>query len=208
MINTTKNIPIIGIYKITSPTKKIYIGQSSNIYLRWNKYMREDCADQPRILRSLKKYGPQNHIFEIIEECSLEQLNEREIHWGIFYKVLEEKGLNCRLGNGSGACSEETKLKMSKSRLGQKRTQNTKNKMSKSHLGKQYKLGYKLTQEIKDKISSKSTRILCIETNKIFKNIKYVSEEMNISHTFIWRVCKGIRKNAKGYTFKFINKEV
>jgi len=206
MINIAKSIPIIGIYKITSPTGKIYIGQSSNVYLRWNKYMREDCVEQPRILRSFKKYGPKNHIFEIIEECSLEQLNEREIYWGMFYRVLGEKGLNCRLGNGNGACSEETKTKMSISRLGKKRTQETKTKMSKSHLGKQYKLGFKVTQETKDKISAKSTKILCIETGQIFKNIKCVSEEMNISHTFIWRVCMGIRKNAKGYTFKFIDK--
>ena len=29
---------ITGIYKITSPSNKIYIGQSKNIYSRWNAY--------------------------------------------------------------------------------------------------------------------------------------------------------------------------
>jgi hypothetical protein len=80
--------------------------------------------------------------------------------------------------------------------------------MRKAHLGKQYKLGFKLTQETKDKISSKSTPILCIETGKIFKNISCASKEMNINHTFIWRVCKNICKQAKGYTFIFSNHEL
>jgi len=29
---------IVGIYKITSPTKKVYIGQSTNINFRWITY--------------------------------------------------------------------------------------------------------------------------------------------------------------------------
>jgi hypothetical protein len=29
---------ICGIYKITSPSKKVYIGQSVDIYERWQKY--------------------------------------------------------------------------------------------------------------------------------------------------------------------------
>lgn len=40
MINTTKNIPITGIYKIISPTGKIYIGQSIDIEKRWKAYKR------------------------------------------------------------------------------------------------------------------------------------------------------------------------
>ena len=85
MINTTKKIPIIGIYKITSPTNKIYIGQSSNIKIRWFNYFNLGCKGQPQIYRSLKKYGVKNHKFEIIEECSLEQLNEKETYWKLFY---------------------------------------------------------------------------------------------------------------------------
>lgn len=111
---------MIGIYKITSPNGKIYIGQSTNIFKRRNKYSNNECYNQTKIYRSLLKYGFDSHIFEVIEECPSELLNEKEIYWGEYYDVLGEKGLNCRLGNSKGYCSEETKLKISKANKGHK----------------------------------------------------------------------------------------
>jgi hypothetical protein len=103
---------MIGIYKITSPTRKIYIGQSTNIENRKYYYSSIKCNKQHKLYNSLQKYGWEQHIFEIIEECSLDQLNEREIHWGLYYDVLGENGLNLRLGDANGFCSEETKKKI------------------------------------------------------------------------------------------------
>lgn len=102
----------IGIYKITSPSGKIYIGQSSNIENRKYYYEKLHCTKQIKLYNSIKKYGWDNHTFDIIEECSLKQLNEREIYWGQYYDVLGEKGLNLRLGDANGLCSEETKQKI------------------------------------------------------------------------------------------------
>jgi len=107
-----KQIYMVGIYKITSPTGKIYIGQSTNIENRKYYYTSIKCDKQPKLFNSLLKYGWKNHKFEIIEECSIEQLNELEIHWGMKYDVLGENGLNLRLGDANGLCSEETKLKI------------------------------------------------------------------------------------------------
>lgn len=58
---------IIGIYKITSPTNKIYIGQSINIKGRWGSYRNLDCKSQDKLYKSLKKHGPENHKFEIVQ---------------------------------------------------------------------------------------------------------------------------------------------
>ena len=112
----------IGIYKITSPNGKIYIGQSINIEKRWKYgyYNITVCKSQIKLYRSLLKYGYENHIFEIVELCDIKILNEREIHWGLFYKVLENNGLNLKLGNRNGKHSEETKQKISKARKGWK----------------------------------------------------------------------------------------
>lgn len=110
---------ICGIYKITSIVGKIYIGQSINIMYRWEKYYQKlRCKQQIKLYNSLKKYGSENHTFEIIEECQVELLDEKEIYWGNFYNVLSDDGLNLRLGSGRGACSQETKDKMSNSRKG------------------------------------------------------------------------------------------
>ena len=103
---------MIGIYKITSPTGKIYIGQSTNIENRKYYYSSVKCDKQHKLYNSLQKHGWEQHIFEIIEECSLDQLNEREIYWGLYYDVLGENGLNLRLGDANGLCSEETKKKI------------------------------------------------------------------------------------------------
>ena len=104
----------IGIYKIVSPSSKIYIGQSSNIENRKYYYKKLHCIKQIKLYNSIKKHGWENHQFEIIEECSLEQLNGREIYWGLYYDVLGENGLNLRLGDANGLCSEETKKKIGK----------------------------------------------------------------------------------------------
>ena len=103
---------MIGIYKITNPNNKIYIGQSTNIENRKYYYISVKCNKQLKLYNSLKKYGWDKHVFEIVEECSLEQLNEREIYWGEYYNVLGEDGLNLRLGDARGKCSEEMKLKI------------------------------------------------------------------------------------------------
>ena len=112
-----------GIYKITSPNNRVYIGQSINIENRWKYYYSLNCKKQIRLHRSFLKYGIENHIFEVIEECDVNELNERERYWQEFYNVLNE-GLNCTLIETSEKLkihSDETKLKISLSKIGKKR---------------------------------------------------------------------------------------
>lgn len=91
MINTTKYPKIIGIYKITSPTNRIYIGQSINILKRWNEYKNGYTKKQPKLHRSIQKYGVESHQFEIIEELNKELLDNRETFWKIHYLELNNK---------------------------------------------------------------------------------------------------------------------
>jgi group I intron endonuclease len=93
-------------------------------------YKRRACKKQIKLYNSFIKYGVENHIFEIIEECSLEQLNEREIYWGKIFNVLKEKGLNLKIGDAKGVCSEETKIKMRNAATGRKWSDETKIKFN------------------------------------------------------------------------------
>ena len=106
---------MVGIYKITNPKGKIYIGQSVDLVRRQNTYSKlQDCKGQPRLHNSLVKYGFCEHIFEVVEKCSIEELNTRERHWQDFYDVLSENGLNCRLTgteDRSGYVSNESTKK-------------------------------------------------------------------------------------------------
>lgn len=86
---------MIGIYKITSPSGKVYIGQSVNIEKRFKayKYLNK-VKNQKRLFNSLNKYGYGNHNFEILIECTTDDLNKLERHYQDLYNVLGEKGLN------------------------------------------------------------------------------------------------------------------
>lgn len=87
---------MMGIYKIENLINgKIYIGQSINIKERWQTHKQlivkqHLTKDDLRTLtyplyQALKKYGLENFDFSVIEECSLDQLDEREKYWIQFY---------------------------------------------------------------------------------------------------------------------------
>ena len=112
---------MVGIYRIISPTNRIYIGQSVNIEDRIYKYRYLYCLiGQIRLYKSFVKYGYENHIFEVVEECEELELNDKERYYQDLYNVLDNKKvLNCRLTKAddkSGRLSEETKLKQSLTR--------------------------------------------------------------------------------------------
>ena len=89
---------ICGIYKITSPTGKIYIGQSKKFEERFSDYRRGRCPQQRKLFNSFYKYGFINHTIEIIEICEIEDLDCQERYWQDFYDVKDrEVGLNCVL---------------------------------------------------------------------------------------------------------------
>ncbi len=139
MINIQDIPKTSGIYKITSPSGKIYIGQSVNINKRFKEYNKiYNCKSQIKLYNSLIKYGFDAHTFDIIEECSIEQLNERERYWQDYYDVLNN-GLNCKL----------TQIKDKSGKL----SKETCNKKSLSMKGKYIRLGAVLSEETKDLMS-------------------------------------------------------
>ena len=87
---------MIGIYKITNPKGKIYIGQSVNIKSRFYMYKMLHCKSQPKLYNSLLKYGSEKHTFEILEECDISELNHKERYYQDYFNVLLN-GLNCML---------------------------------------------------------------------------------------------------------------
>lgn len=131
---------ICGIYKITSPTGKIYIGQSINIKRRITRYKSLDCKNQYKLYNSLLKYGWDSHNFEIICECNIDILNDIEKYYIKFYNTFNsEHGMNLTDGGDSKRIiSLETRLKMSISKkgkyLGRKASPETIQKLKDSHI--------------------------------------------------------------------------
>ena len=78
---------MIGIYKIEYLINgKVYIGQSTDIKERWANHKRVIFENNKRseikkrypLYLAFKKYGIKNFSFEILEECSLEELDTKE----------------------------------------------------------------------------------------------------------------------------------
>jgi hypothetical protein len=57
---------ICGVYRITSPTGAIYIGEAQNIKNRWDTYRYYDCHSQKMLYSSLKLHGWESHSYDII----------------------------------------------------------------------------------------------------------------------------------------------
>ena len=180
----------IGIYKITSPSNKIYIGQSRNIDKRFLKYKRLICERQVKLYNSFIKYGVNEHIFEIIEECEFEKMNIRERYWQDYFNVIGNNGLNLCLTETSekpfifsdetieklkAKKTSETKNKISESRKGIIFSNETKKRMSEAQKGKKHSL----EQNEKFRIS-KSKVILNQETGIFYIGLKEASDSVNI----------------------------
>ena len=88
---------MIGIYKITSPIGKIYIGKSIHVEKRIKGYKSLACKGQPLIYESLINFGILNHLFEIICECKISELNYKESYYIDLYSSIGENGLNLQV---------------------------------------------------------------------------------------------------------------
>lgn len=92
-LNTS--VEICGIYKITSPTNKVYVGQSSDIRRRMYYYQSLNCKSQQKLYRSLKKYGFSRHVVEIVCQCNVSELDDMErMYVKMFDSLNPITGLN------------------------------------------------------------------------------------------------------------------
>lgn len=97
-------ITIIGIYKITNLINgHYYIGQSRDIKgrFRGHRLSGRKIADKDHntpIHLAIHKYGEENFSYEVLEECSVDELDEKEIYW--IDKLQATKNGNYNILNG------------------------------------------------------------------------------------------------------------
>lgn len=156
-INPTK-----GIYKITSPKGRIYIGYSKDVENRFYKYKMLDCKPQVGIYNSLCKYGYENHTFELLLIYDLGMETEDEI---LCYLKKKEKeyieifdsfngnnnnGLNLTTGGEGFILSDDAKKRIGDAHRGKKMPEDLKEKLRIINTGKKH------TDEAKELISQSS----------------------------------------------------
>ena len=75
--------PMTGIYLVTNKVNgHQYVGQSVDIKRRWMEHTCPSSINNNRTInKAYRKYGKENFVYEVLEECSESELDEREIYW-------------------------------------------------------------------------------------------------------------------------------
>lgn len=199
---------IIGIYKITSPSGKIYIGQSKNIYYRFQKYKYLICKSQIKLYRSLKKYGVNNHSYEIVEKCDIKELNEKELYYQILYNSVS-CGLNCVYAQKTDySISNETREKMKISQ--KKRFENPLEREKMSLAAKKRNASYSEDKKKKLRTINKGKK----RSKEVVEKLKIINKKgahpqakkiINTNTNLIYKcIIDGWEKEIKGiYSYKY-----
>lgn len=132
---------------------KVYVGKTNNAQHRWSQHVsasRKSHHHMP-VVRALKKYGPRNFTFEVLENFDSENAALRaEVRWISYYESNDRgKGYNLDKGGlGGKTFSAATRAKLSLALRGRKLSPEHVAKMSASLKGR------KLSPETKAKMSA------------------------------------------------------
>lgn len=209
-----------GIYKITSPSGRVYVGQSIDLLVRFSKYRSMNCRGQVRLYNSFRKYGVENHAFIILEWCTEIQMNQKERFYQDYYNVIGKEGLNCKLtatDELKGWHSAETKRKIAKSNTGKKPSEETLKKMrgrlvsaeTRKILSEKNK-GKKASEETKAKMRQRmkgnsytrgmrpvnARKVKCTRTGTMFNSAYEAAEAIGMKRTTLGAMLRETNRNT------------
>lgn len=107
---------MIGIYKITSPTGKVYIGQSWDIRQRWRAHRSKHKGNKGPLYASFVKHTTTAHRFEIVhclpKDVDQTIMDSFECFYISQYRECGIVLLNLKEGGVGGRHSKESRAKM------------------------------------------------------------------------------------------------
>lgn len=135
MDSTDRKRKTSGIYAIYSACNgRRYVGSAVDIRRRWRRHrsdLRNGKHKNIHLQRAWDKHGEEAFDFVVLEECSVEQLIEREQHYMDMY--LDKYNCAPLAGSSLGRkASPEARANMSAAQTGRKHTPEAKAKMSAS----------------------------------------------------------------------------
>lgn len=237
------------VYKHIFPNGKVYIGITSLKPIERWKNGRGYHKEQTRIYYAIKKYGWENVQHEILyENLTKEQAEKKEIELISFHKSNNiNYGYNIQNGGThNGKHNEETKLKISKKKKGQCMSIESKMKMSKSRVGdKHWTRNKKFTKEHLQHLSEShkgnpcwnkgkpratwlsaeyekqlkekqrkavlgnnysGKKVRCVETKIVYESLSDAARKTNILVSNISRALKNKNYTAEKYHWEFVEK--
>lgn len=215
-----------GIYLIRNKINdKVYIGLSVNIEERWQHhrllYLEENSKEKNKPLYlAFKKYGIENFDFQILEECSISELSEREKYYIRLYDccILDgrDKGYNLTRGGEGYLTNDYYQIyELWKNGLNQKvicqllkisegtviRALNSFGISTHVRRGRAVTEVMKARRKPVEQYDKDMNYIAC------YASIAEASRATNTDKGDIGKTCAGKRKSAGGYVWKWKEKE-
>jgi group I intron endonuclease len=203
---------MIGIYKLHTPSNKIYIGQSWDILKRWSAHKSGVGVLKYKLYCSLENYKweevQKSVEIELAENTSQGVMDWWEQFFVEYYKDQGFEMLNIREPGSRGKNSESTNKKLSeigKSRalrgalnpyFGKKHSAETKKKMRGS---------YKLSGDLHPRKRSISQFDLSGKLIKVWTTIAAASNNFEVTHSAIISACKKKSDVCAGYYWRYTN---
>ena len=202
------------IYKITNDiNNKSYIGKTNlTIEKRWKQHVSDskkaNIQNRP-LYKAIKKYGIEHFHIEEIEQCSSEDSSNREIYWIEYYGTFKN-GYNATIGgDGKPYCDYDLVYALYNEGLSMKQISE---KLGYDFSTCRYILeSFGLTKEERLKHGIATTQKPIVQLDKdteevlnIFPSLRAACEYLGKdSSGHIPDVCRGKRKTAYGYKWKY-----
>lgn len=166
------------IYKFTNISNgKVYIGQTKNsLHKRLISHLSQarmtTRTKKNHLQYAIQKYGIHGFDIDVVEKCSEDQLNSREIYWIDYYQSHNpQKGYNCTIGGDGNRSPREVK-------------KDTRDKISKANLNKWKDREYKQKQH-QSRIDSYKRRIeQIVQLTYDYKVVKIWNYKKDINAEF------------------------
>jgi group I intron endonuclease len=193
------------VYKYTSPSGKVYIGQTINELARRAKHKRESTYRNTKFYTAIRKYGFDNFQYEILysevlndnnKEYILNLLNDKEEYYITLYNSVE-KGYNILPKNKVSPMNYISW------------TDEQRKTISDRMKGNNYAKG-RISERKGVKGSTKGRPLIPINQFSIddkfiksWESAKQIELELNILAVSITKCCKGVYKTAGNYKWKY-----
>lgn len=199
---------------------KVYIGQTCQpLNIRWRKNG-TGYQGSTKFWHAIQKYGWDNFEHKIIaKNLTKEQANELEKAMIKFYNSTDnDYGYNIQSGGNDHSMTQETKDKISQTKLSQHNhiSMEQRQQMQKLYKGEGNPFfGKKHTEETRKKMSQNhanvkggnnpnAKKVLCIETGIIYASAREAAEAVERSKSAITNCCSGLSNTCANLHWKWL----